>query len=83
MSKKLALRDVKNSYVAETSSSPASNVDELHQEISVCSLVFALILHLIYTFFFSNNMVLLGVISRKPMRRYRKGKSFWKSSESE
>ena len=53
MSKKLALRDVKNSYVAETSSSPASNVDELHQEISVCSLILmvALILHLdIYIF---------------------------------
>jgi hypothetical protein len=54
MSKKLALHDAKNSYVAETSSSPASNVDELHQEISVCSLIlmFALIMHLdIYIFF--------------------------------
>lgn len=35
MSKKLALRDVTNSYVAESSSSPASNVDEIHEEISV------------------------------------------------
>jgi hypothetical protein len=54
MSKKLALRDVKNSYAAETSSSPASNADELHQEISVCLpiLIFALIMHLdIYIFF--------------------------------
>lgn len=34
MSKKLSLQDVKNSYVAEANSAPASNVDELHQEIS-------------------------------------------------
>ncbi|KAG6659254.1 structural maintenance of chromosomes protein 6B-like isoform X1 [Carya illinoinensis] len=37
MAKKLTLQDVQNSYVAEASSSAASNVDELHQEISkVC-----------------------------------------------
>ncbi|CAL5364186.1 unnamed protein product [Camellia sinensis] len=34
MHKKLALQDVKNSYVAEASSAPASTVDELHHEIS-------------------------------------------------
>ncbi|GMY07832.1 structural maintenance of chromosomes protein 6B-like isoform X1 [Fagus crenata] len=34
LSKKLALKDVKNAYAAEASASPASNVDELHQEIS-------------------------------------------------
>ncbi|KAK4570872.1 hypothetical protein RGQ29_029649 [Quercus rubra] len=34
MSKKLALQDVKNAYGAEANASSASNVDELHQEIS-------------------------------------------------
>ncbi|KAI7991927.1 Structural maintenance of chromosomes protein 6B [Camellia lanceoleosa] len=34
MHKKLALQDVKNSYVAEASSVTASTVDELHHEIS-------------------------------------------------
>ncbi|KAK9292001.1 hypothetical protein L1049_019954 [Liquidambar formosana] len=34
MSKKLALQDVKNSFVAEANSAPASTVDELRQEIS-------------------------------------------------
>uniref|UniRef100_A0A2N9ED29 Rad50/SbcC-type AAA domain-containing protein n=1 Tax=Fagus sylvatica TaxID=28930 RepID=A0A2N9ED29_FAGSY len=34
LSKKLALKDVKNAYATEASASPASNVDELHQEIS-------------------------------------------------
>lgn len=37
-SKRLALEDLKNSYIAETSA-PISTVDELHQEISVCSLL--------------------------------------------
>lgn len=36
MSKKLALQDVKNSFVAEAGPPSASTVDELHQEISVC-----------------------------------------------
>ena len=36
MSKKLRLQDVKNSYVAESNPAPASSVDELHHEISVC-----------------------------------------------
>nr|XP_048325795.1 structural maintenance of chromosomes protein 6B isoform X2 [Ziziphus jujuba var. spinosa] len=34
MERKLALNDVKNSYAAEANVSPASTVDELHQEIS-------------------------------------------------
>lgn len=84
MAKKLTLEDVKNSHVAEAGSSAASNVDELHQEISVCSLIimFAFIdIHLcIYVFL---HMVLLGVISRKSVRRYKRRKSCWKSSESE
>ncbi|XP_057952688.1 structural maintenance of chromosomes protein 6B-like isoform X2 [Malania oleifera] len=33
MSKTLAMQDVKNSFVPESSSSPTSTVDELHQEI--------------------------------------------------
>lgn len=37
-SKRLALEDLKNSYIAEAST-PVSTVDELHQEISVCSLL--------------------------------------------
>ncbi|XP_044506156.1 structural maintenance of chromosomes protein 6B [Mangifera indica] len=35
MSKKLALQDVKNSFVAEAGPPSASTVDELHQEISI------------------------------------------------
>lgn len=34
MSKQLAMKDVKDSYAAESSPAPASTVDELHQEIS-------------------------------------------------
>lgn len=37
MSKQLAMKDVKDSYAAESSPAPASTVDELHQEISVSS----------------------------------------------
>lgn len=37
MSKNLELQDLRKSQVAETSSLPSSNVDELHQEISVRS----------------------------------------------
>lgn len=40
MDKKLALSDIKNSYAAEANVSPASTVDELHQEISVSSILF-------------------------------------------
>lgn len=40
MERKLALNDVKNSYAAEANVSPASTVDELHQEISVSSIMF-------------------------------------------
>lgn len=35
MSKNLELQDLRKSQVAETNSLPSSNVDELHQEISV------------------------------------------------
>ena len=38
MTKKLRLQDVKNSHIAESNSTPASSVDELHHEISVCYL---------------------------------------------
>ena len=37
MSKNLELQDLRKSQVAETSSVPSSNVDELQQEISVRS----------------------------------------------
>lgn len=41
MIKTLELKDVKNSYTAEVASaSSESTVDELHQEISVSSLMF-------------------------------------------
>lgn len=35
MSKNLELQDLRKSQVAETNSLPSSNVDDLHQEISV------------------------------------------------
>lgn len=37
MAKNMELQDLQKSQVAETSSLPSSNVDELHQEISVRS----------------------------------------------
>ena len=49
MSKKLALQDVKNAYGAEANASSASNVDELHQEISVCSLILIIPLIIVWT----------------------------------
>lgn len=39
MSKQLKLRDAKNSYAAEASSDPEPKVDELCQEILVCSVI--------------------------------------------
>lgn len=39
MSKQLKLRDAKNSYAAEASFDPEPKVDELCQEIMVCSLM--------------------------------------------
>ena len=49
MSKKLALHDVKYAYGAEANASSASNVDELHQEISVCSLILIIPLIIVWT----------------------------------
>ena len=37
MSKKLALKDMENTYAADRSTEQTSNVEELYQEISVCS----------------------------------------------
>lgn len=50
MSKKLALQDVKNAYGAEANASSASNVDELHQEFSVCSLILIISLIIVWTY---------------------------------
>lgn len=49
MSKNLELQDLRKSQVAGTSSLPSSNVDELHQEISVRSTCDICILCNIYT----------------------------------
>lgn len=39
MSKELAFQDVKNSFAADAGPPSASAVDEISQEISVCSLM--------------------------------------------